>query len=399
VNLLSEATFSRSSQARYYDQNGVVKVASVDEARSSHFHNSGTKVLLLEDSRVNSYLWSEDFSNAAWLKSAVTVTANAIAGPDGSVTADRIVETNVTSQFYVHQTLPALTNNTVSSVSVFAKAGERTWLLVVVVDKAGNDMRVWFDLTNGVVGTKNANLTATMQPLASGWYRIEITANALTGGSTPQVHIRLATADNDTDTHVGDATKGLYLWGAQFEKDLVNVSSYISSGVAAGTRDSDKLRWPFTSVPQPLTVYVRFVERGTINVVSALILQIGDSGNSHPQLVIIRNPSLADYGAWWTNASAVARSTAVVAAPAIGDIVELRFVVNADGSVQLSQSINGAAEVGGSISATLAGYPPTAWSGQILHLNGLNGSFVGLNGFQAVKLQHGLQTLAYMRAL
>jgi len=50
--------------------------------------------------RRNLLQWTEQFDNAYWLKNRVTVTPNDVVAPDGTMTADKIVDTLVGSNTY-----------------------------------------------------------------------------------------------------------------------------------------------------------------------------------------------------------------------------------------------------------------------------------------------------------
>lgn len=74
-------SFSRASTATYFDQNGILQTAAVDQPRfgfywdalSSIWSNGG---LLLERGGTNYCTYSRDLTNAAWSKTNVTVTKN-----------------------------------------------------------------------------------------------------------------------------------------------------------------------------------------------------------------------------------------------------------------------------------------------------------------------------------
>ncbi|TFH07275.1 MAG: hypothetical protein E4H07_09315, partial [Nitrosomonadales bacterium] len=71
-------TFTRASSGTYVDSQGVIRTAVT-----------------------NLLLRSEEFDNASWAKIAVTVLANQIQSPIGTLTADEIIEDSSTGNHYV----------------------------------------------------------------------------------------------------------------------------------------------------------------------------------------------------------------------------------------------------------------------------------------------------------
>ena len=85
----SLVTFTRASTGTYVGSDGLIKTAAVNEARFDHNPSTGESLgLLVEEARTNLLTYSEQFDNAAWVKSNSTVTANAGAAPNGTATAD-----------------------------------------------------------------------------------------------------------------------------------------------------------------------------------------------------------------------------------------------------------------------------------------------------------------------
>lgn len=131
---------------------------------------------------------------------------------------------------------------------------------------------------------------------------------------------------------------------------------------------SDSIFWTFPRKPTALTMYFEFVENGTKGTASAALVYIGNAGNTGARLWIDSTGSV--YRARHHNGSTEVTST-LGAGPSNGDRVAIRVTLASDGKVQIFQSINGAAETGGSLSAanTLA----SDWSGTNLYL-GTTGS-------------------------
>lgn len=337
----------RTTQAAYYSSSGFLLTASAFTPRDSHFLG-GKQYLLIEGQRTNSCLQSEAFDNASWTKDAGVsgVTANAIQAPDGSSNADKILENaTATASHNVNQTFSLMTASTAQSISVFAKAAERTWLLVAFTDKSGAVTRSWVNLSTGAVGTKAAGHTIRVTALANNWYRIEcVVSSSATGATTPVVSFGPASADN-TATYTGTLNSGIYLWGAQVEVDGPFVTSYIATGSGVVTRALDAMDWDFPYAAQDISVYADAIYLG---------------GKEVP----ILSPG-ANTPGWWAGITAdghigglseiggdtVDRPTTIL--PNIGDRIEVLFDI--DNSSHLATprgALNGGSEVIGASAAT-----------------------------------------------
>lgn len=200
-------TFTRATTATYYDG---VTTAKAEE---------------------NLLLQSQTFDNASWSKSLVTVTANSTTAPDGTATADSIVENSTTTDFYwVSQSVTKAATATTYTFSVFALQSARTWAMLTVYDGAAVGNRFWFNLATGAVGTSatiGAGFTSTSYTSTAstnGFYRITCTFTTNTA-TTLQCFIHPASGDgNQTMTGVVGQT-GIIIWGAQLEQRS-SVSSY-----------------------------------------------------------------------------------------------------------------------------------------------------------------------------
>jgi len=173
------------------------------------------KGVLIEGARTNLCLQSQTFDNASWTKNRSSISADAIAAPDGTTTADKLVEdTTVTNN---HRVFQSITTTAVATTwSVYAKAAERSWIYLRIDRSDTTTPQAWFNLGSGVVGTvAGAGLTSGISALGNGWYRCWVVIDAALAGANQPI-IGMATADNSTN-YTGDGTSGLYLWGAQLE--------------------------------------------------------------------------------------------------------------------------------------------------------------------------------------
>ena len=189
-------SFSRASGATYYDGKTVAKAEE------------------------NLFTFSEQFDNAAWLKSQSTVTANDTTAPDGTTTADKLNETAITAEFQVRQSAPTSTTFT---ASVFAKKSERDKVYIQFV--ATSNEYVFFDLTNGTVAgshlantSNTASRSSAITSVGNDWYRCSITVT-LNTASAPSIRIGVSdTIVSASPAYAGTAGSGIFIWGAQLEQ-------------------------------------------------------------------------------------------------------------------------------------------------------------------------------------
>ena len=163
---------------------------------------------MIEEQRTNLLIYSAQFDNAAWGKNDVTVTANAIIAPDGTLTADAIVETATTSQFAVFQPYP-FTSGVTYTGSVYVKAGTRTKVAVYLQSLAfGTNKGIVVDVSNGAFVTNvSAPSNYSIVSVGNGWYRISVT-DAASSSEAASFTVSIVNDANQL-TYTGDGTSGL----------------------------------------------------------------------------------------------------------------------------------------------------------------------------------------------
>ena len=226
-------TFTRVSSGTRFNSSGVLVTMGNNEPRFNY--NPVTLVsngLLIEEQRTNLTTYSEQFDNAAWLKTEATVTANSTVAPDGTTTADLYITNAIINvEHYVFQTWTALAS-TAYTASVYAKANSGSVISlqfrVASVWPNSTTIGVEFNLSTGTGAILNGNPSPTFSiaSVGGGWYRCSITATTASGG-TPQ--FRIQTNDNGGS---------IYIWGAQLEAGAFP-TSYIPTVAAQVTRSAD----------------------------------------------------------------------------------------------------------------------------------------------------------------
>ena len=390
-------TFTRASTGSYIDRDGEVKLAESGLQRIDMVDLDGdgireTPAFLLEDARTNGFTYSEQLDNGVWVKTRASCSGgaiNATTAPDGNTTADKLVEDGTPSSTHViSRNTPALTNDTQQSWSVFAKAAERSEVMLRMDQKDGSQATAWFDLSAGTAGT-TSDATSQIEAYGDGWYCCTLMADSTSGGATPAAYVYLGSG-SETNSYNGDGSSGVYLWGVDFEVDKASPSSYIATAGSTVARAQEQMSFPFGGQPQAMTIYTRFVESGTIITGSNRLFQISTS-DTDPRLIVYRNNGYLSYHGT-TDGSVTSE---VASAPSIGDTVELASQLKVDGSVQLHQSINGGSVSSATASSALA--LAAAWSGPTLWLNSISTSRVGFNKFMDVAAFAGVHPMADCR--
>jgi hypothetical protein len=216
-------TFSRGSLATVTDSDGLIKWAP---------HN-----LLLA---------SEQFDTTSWTKSNATVTANSITAPNGTNTADSLLDTAVNN---IHYTAQNITSYALSGrdvvVRIFAKKNTLDYMTLGVSDVSSGTLYAVavFNLATGALATSGAAGTGyavvgtpTISSVGDGWYYCSMTCTIGTSAS----FLRSVSAPNKTGIITGSAGgfesylgngSGIYVWGAHlYRSDLggmqANASAY-----------------------------------------------------------------------------------------------------------------------------------------------------------------------------
>ena len=231
-------TFTRASTATYYDAFGVLRTAAVDTARFDNNPATGESLgLLIEEQRTNLVTYSEQFDNAAWTKYNATVTADATTAPNGTTTADKLVENTATDYHFAQSNTVTPTASTSYTFSCYAKLAERTQICLIFLGAGNGDAGIIFSLTDGsYVSTINSGITNyNSQSVGNGWYRFSITWTAST---TALMYGRVHLSNAGSIFYTGNGTSGIFIWGAQLEAGAFP-TSYIPTVASQVTRSAD----------------------------------------------------------------------------------------------------------------------------------------------------------------
>ena len=239
VNGDGDFTFSRIGDGTRVKENGLIE--TIVGSNNPRLNWSGEcPSLLLEGTSTNLQIRSEEFDNAAWTKTFITVTANDTISPDGTESADKLQRTN-TAASYIYDAITIGYGAKTYTNSIFVKKGEGSFLAI-----RARGSGAWVDLRFNFLTKQIISYTATsiftaisskVEEFDNGWFRIYFTYttdgyNILTHSYSP----RFTQGDID-DTDVNN-NANCYIWGSQVE-EKINGSSYIKTEDGIATRNQD----------------------------------------------------------------------------------------------------------------------------------------------------------------
>ena len=133
VDALAPATETVDADGSYiHPDTGLITPAEANVLRVGGGIDlaSKNKGAIFGGARTSTCLQSGDFANASWTKTRSSAVANDIAAPDDTLIADKIVEDSTASATHLTIQSISVTSGQKVTISIFAKKGERTEILL-----------------------------------------------------------------------------------------------------------------------------------------------------------------------------------------------------------------------------------------------------------------------------
>jgi hypothetical protein len=234
-----DLTFTRASIATRVNEDGLIESVATGVPRID-FTGGGCGKLLLEPQRTNLALYSEQFDDAYWTKSASSITSNSTTAPDGTSSADTLLANGASSAHSVASPTISFALATSYSVSVFVKKGTNNFIQLFTGAAIGG-MFANFNINAGTVGTvgtiTGSNPTSSITNFGNGWYRCTMNFTTFLAGSTLVKFVIVSSASAAREETNTLATS-VILWGAQLELGAYP-TTYIPTTTASATRIAD----------------------------------------------------------------------------------------------------------------------------------------------------------------
>ena len=178
----------------------------------------------------NVFVNPEAWGTAPWAPNQ-TVTADYATAPDGTLTADRLIDSNGggTGTVRTTQTIALDTSYNPYYVSCWAKADQLAWLRIYLEGFSINPT-CYFNLTTGATGAAASTLSQGTVEYPDGWWRcwIQFETGADAGGAA-----RFGVAEANGDDVVDrDGTSSILVWGSHLDKDSLLPYTAVSGKVS-----------------------------------------------------------------------------------------------------------------------------------------------------------------------
>lgn len=273
-------TFSRTTTGYGQTVAGVLTSFAIDAPRIT------TQGLLIEAASQNEIIRSQEFDNASWTKSAMTVSADATAAPDGTTTMDKMVEDAGSVSPTCYRSYTPL-DATTYTYSIYAK-GDGSGRRYNMINVGGGFVIAGTFTLSGAGTASNTVGSAGIARLGSTdfyrcWASI-LTVSAVNGNMQNRI---FPAATNPPYT--GNGADGVFVWGAQFEI-ASTPSSYIPTTTAAVARGADVASITFTGGTVATVTYGGGLI-ATVPVTTSLDLGASSGGawvGSYVESVVVR---------------------------------------------------------------------------------------------------------------
>ena len=192
--------------------------------------------LLIEESRTNLILQSENHPSASWNKTGTTVAPVTHAAPDGNTSSNLVSEDASTGLHRLFQGT-AYVSGTSYAISVFLKYAGRRFIAITHPAVAANGTAI-FDIQNGSVTLQQSGITASMVQHPNGWWRCVVVGTSSTTSSQSHTIQGSTTGGSLTGSYTGLNGAAFYIYGSQVEAGSF-ATSYIPTTTASLARSAD----------------------------------------------------------------------------------------------------------------------------------------------------------------
>jgi len=163
---------------------------------------------LIEASPYNLSAFSENLNS--WTKSNATVTSNVILAPNGTLTADKLLDTVSNSSHFAYTASFTFSIGQAYTYSAYIKKGDHSEIYFQPNEGGASFPNLRFNFDTGLIVTSSGFTNMLVETLANGWFKLTLTRTVITAGATLFAWFLFQGAT----VYIGNST-GSYIWGCQ----------------------------------------------------------------------------------------------------------------------------------------------------------------------------------------
>ena len=252
--------------AKSYAKNGLAvafeDIFTYTRASSATFtnrrlkKNGGYEYFLDTDyvgSVTNLVTYSEDFSNAAWVKARASIVENSTISPDNTKNAAKIIENTDNATHVLSQGIASFTAGATYTTSIHVKRADSSRGVFLSFETGPfNSSTFAFLITDGAGGGSLGDIgsgadSATFKEKGDGWIEFSLTATAATT-SSGDINIRMTPNATTGTSYAGDGVSSIYIWGAQVTQSAKPLPYVKTLDVAVTKTFAETLRTEYDAV-------------------------------------------------------------------------------------------------------------------------------------------------------
>jgi len=218
-------TTTRDSIATRVNKQGLIEVVGNNVPRID-YTDSAKGALLLEPSRTNKLSTSNDFNGSGWTISNLTVTANQVISPDGTLNASKL---EMTGNGSLRNQSEASFNDGYA-YSIFVKKGNSRYVTIRSAFFT-QSFNCGFDLD-----TLTSEANGKIEDYGNDWYRLSITKDI--SGDVDRSGFFYLYLTNSLGSQISVNGNYIYAYGGQLEEGSYP-TSYIPTSGSTATRQAD----------------------------------------------------------------------------------------------------------------------------------------------------------------
>ena len=251
TTLSSAVTHARAGNATMTNSSGTLVTVGNNVARVGHHIYNGNAwvnegVLHESEARTNLLTYSGDLANG-W-SGSMTVGAVTTGSPFGTYQTISPISTSGggLQRYQIGKVITS--GSTYVGWALVKYSSGSGWFTINMYDSGKGNERVWFDLQNGVVGSKESLIIDhNMVDYGDGWWLCWASSNAAStsGGVSCEV-------TNNNNSTAGNTSDVILIAGTQFEAGATP-SSYIPTSGSSVTRAAETLTVPAANLPYSST--------------------------------------------------------------------------------------------------------------------------------------------------